>query len=213
MLSYYAAMLASTIKPVRFGIVAYNILYNDISGYVNSDTMDSERSMTCLNKLLGFTRWAKYDNTLTTFLHFPVDLIESRKDFFFVFYHYGWFHVNLCHKKVNNQNRERKRARAGVGFIDKEEKKQSCSKHAVALQGFFLTYTACIIIGFNENKGLNRERKRNRNTEKKKREKKRREEKCKDCRLSLLCEAALPPAIPLPLFPSLHLHFKQKAGS
>lgn len=48
--------------------------------------------------------------------------------------------VNLCHKKVNNQNRERKRARAGVGFIDKEEKKQSCSKHAVALQDFFNTH-------------------------------------------------------------------------
>lgn len=63
--------------------------------------------------------------------------------------------------------------RAGVGFIDKDEKKQSCSKHAVALQVFFLTHTACIIIGFNENNGLNRERKRKRNKEKKEREKKR----------------------------------------
>lgn len=62
-----------------------------------------------------------------------------------------------------------------MGFIDKEEKKQSCSKHAVALQGFFLTYTACIIIGFKENKGLNRERKRKRNKESKRG--KRREER------------------------------------
>lgn len=38
---------------------------------------------------------------------------------------------------------------------------------------FFLTHTACIIIGFNENNGLNRERKRKRNKEKKEREKKR----------------------------------------
>lgn len=39
------------------------------------------------------------------------------------------------------------------------------------------------------------------------------EKKREDCRPSLPCEAALPRAISVALFPSLHFSFKQKAGS